>query len=149
MTRSGNYANGRAAGTLWPRVRFVSWGVPLAPLSGILLHGRLSVQGPQEHGGKLRDGQRALRVEAAIADAVDGPGRPEGGEEAFLAREMAWNATRYDMAAMLYQVLEADADGEAQAWERRKTPGPAPPGRGPPDAGSIPEPGGCSGAFSS
>lgn len=44
---------------------------------------------------------------------------PEGGEAAFLAREMDWNATRYDMAAMLYWALEADAGEEALAADLR------------------------------
>ena len=94
------------------------------------LYGEAPVEQYTGEGGEWYAPYTAYAYERDFYESTSVAGRlaacPEGGEEAFLAREMAWNATRYDMAAMLYQVLEADADGEAQAadlqWAEESAP---------------------------
>ena len=94
------------------------------------LYGEAPVEQYTGEGGEWYAPYTAYAYERDFYESTSVAGRlaacPEGGEEAFLAREMSWNATRYDMAALLYQVLEADADGEAQAadlqWAEESAP---------------------------
>ena len=90
------------------------------------LYGEAPVEQYTGEGGEWYAPYTAYAYERDFYESTSVAGRLAACPEGFLAREMAWNATRYDMAAMLYQVLEADADGEAQAadlqWAEESAP---------------------------